>query len=199
MRGAPRLLGADTICNSAVIRRLQGSTNLQLGISPAPQGARNMRRVIPWLTLLSLSPVARAQSAPASECPPAAAGERPSPEEWRVQAISRALGTDAAGTQRIRTTVHSYQLRFQALREAVHASMDALHRAAHDSAPDATQVDSAIATLQRAHGNLAQAEKELFIELSRGATPQQKAQLFLAFRPPPPRPPPDAPGDWHAP
>jgi hypothetical protein len=97
----------------------------------------------------------------------------------RAERMSRELGLDAAGQQRLEAALGELAAQRRAAREQSRAQLDILQRAAHGDPAAASQVDGAIAQLRAARRDGALRAEQVFDGFAQGLNGQQKAKLAL--------------------
>jgi len=121
--------------------------------------------------------------------PPEGPGKDPAKKEkreerrrlMRLMGLAEALDLSTADALRMDEAMRRFDERRRPLREQVSESARILERAAEGDSTAQAQVDQAIQRVFDARAQLANIDREMFNELSRGLGPQQRAKMAMFF------------------
>jgi parvulin-like peptidyl-prolyl isomerase len=97
----------------------------------------------------------------------------------RTVGVAEALDLETADALKVDAQMRSFDERRRPLQKLVHDSMHTLKRAAEGDAQALAQVDSATQKILDTRTQLAQLDREMYVNLAQGRSAQQKARLAL--------------------
>jgi len=98
---------------------------------------------------------------------------------FRAIGLAEALNLDAGQAIQLDQAMTAFDERRRPLHEKMRQTKEVLERAAEGDATAAGQVDGAIADAFQARSQLEQLDRDMLASVSKGMSPQQKAQLSL--------------------